>query len=127
LSSILYVCATCRYTRADECEPNGKTGGELLADELRLQLDDHARDGIELRRFDCLMACSRHCVVHLRAPGKIGYVIGDLPPTTEGARALLFYTRKYQQSSDGLVPYVDWPDAIKEHVIARVPPLNPDD
>ncbi len=127
MNTVLYVCAPCRYTRANEREPNGKTGGELLADELRLQLDDDACGGIELHRFDCLMACSRHCVVHLRAPGKISYVIGNLRPTTESAEALLSYTRKYQQSSDGVVPYANVPDAIKERFIARMPPLDRDD
>jgi len=127
LSTLLYVCATCRYSRSAERETYGKTGGELLADELQLQLDDEDCGDLALRHFDCLLACSRHCVVHLRSPGKIAYVIGDLPPTTESAETLLDYVRKYQQSTDGVVPYATWPEGIREHFIARIPPLDQDD
>lgn len=127
MSTILYVCATCRYSRSAERGIYGKTGGDLLTDELQLQLDDADSGDLELRRFDCLMACSRHCVVHLHAPGKIGYVIGDFPPTTESAEALMDCVRKYQQSADGLVPYATWPEAITERFIARIPPQDQDD
>lgn len=127
MSVTLYICATCRCSRSAEHDVDGRTGGELLADALQIQRNDSKDADLQLRRFDCLQACSRHCVVHLRSPGKIGYVIGGLPPTSESAQTLLNYAREYRQSADGVVPYAAWPPGIAEHFIARIPPLDQDD
>ncbi len=118
----LYVCETCRYS-VDEQELDGRRGGELLAEHVEAQLALNG-DSIELRRTRCLMACNRHCTVHLRAPGKISYVIGDFEPVAESAETLLDYARNYQQSETGMVPYKTWPEGIKGHFVARVPPLE---
>jgi predicted metal-binding protein len=70
------------------------------------------------------MACTRHCTVHLRAAGKINYVIGDFEPTADSAATLLDYIAKYQLSATGQVPYNTWPQGIKGHFIARTPPFE---
>jgi predicted metal-binding protein len=123
VQATLYVCETCRYS-AEVPDHNGQRGGELLAEQLQRQLAREAGAGLILRRTRCLMACNRHCAVHLRAPGKIGYVIGDFEPSQSSADTLLDYIRKYQQSETGIVPYRTWPEGIKGHFIARVPPLD---
>lgn len=126
MTTTLYVCETCRYdTEAREHE--GRTGGAIFFEQLDRQLQAHAAAAPELRLLTtrCLMACDRHCTVHLRAPGKINYVIGSFAPTRENAATLLDYIAKYQVSATGQVPYSTWPAGIKGHFIARMPPLEP--
>ena len=70
----------------------------------------------------CLFNCAQHCSVHLRAPGKIGYVLGRFEPTAEAARAILDYALAYAASEEGMAPYRSWPEGVKGHFIVRVPP-----
>jgi predicted metal-binding protein len=122
----IIVCETCSYSQ-DQQECNGRRGGELLYESLcRIAGELPERDRFELQTTRCLMACQRYCNVHLRAPGKICYVIGDMPPTEEGARIILDYFLKYLQSETGTVPYRTWPAGIKGHFIARIPPFGND-
>lgn len=120
MTAVLVVCETCGY---DEQRPEAVRPGELLAQALEAQLaatpNDHRTP--RLQRFRCLMACKRHCVVQLRAPAKIGYVIGDFAPDTAAAATLLDYSRKYLLSESGQVPYKEWPEGIKGKFIARIP------
>jgi predicted metal-binding protein len=116
----LYVCETCRFAPAER-EHEGRNGGEIFFAALREALRDAPLDDLRLEGTRCLMACSRHCSVHLRAPGKIGYVIGDFQPDRAAAATLLDYVGKYQQSATGQVPYNTWPEGIKGHFVARVP------
>jgi predicted metal-binding protein len=120
----LYVCETCRYDSANR-DHQGRAGGELFLEELKQQIA--ANNAVELRvvATRCLMACTRHCTVHLRAPNKINYVIGDFAPTADSAATLLDYAAKYHLSETGQVPYSTWPQGIKGHFIARTPPFEP--
>ena len=122
-TTTLYVCETCRY-EPDLREHEGRTGGEIFLAELTEQLRAAPLADMQVKSTRCLMACARHCSVHLRAPGKIGYVIGDFTPDREAAETLLDYVGKYQQSATGQVPYNTWPAGIKGHFVARVPALD---
>ncbi|MAC59011.1 MAG: metal-binding protein, partial [Novosphingobium sp.] len=70
----------------------------------------------------CLFACKRHCVIHIRAPGKVAYVLGDFTPDREAARAILKYATHHAVSEEGAVRYAQWPDGVKGHFITRTPP-----
>ena len=120
-SATLFICDTCRY-RPEEREHEGRTGGAIFAEHVRRCAEELRMSDLVLLRTSCLMACTRHCTVHLRAPAKISYVIGDFEPSGVSAAVLLDYVRKYQQSETGRVPYEIWPPAIKGHFIARMPP-----
>lgn len=117
----LFVCDTCRY-RSGEREHCGRTGGLIFAEHVKRCAEELRLTDLVLSRTSCLMACTRHCTVHLRAPAKIGYVIGDFEPTAASAAVLLEYVSQYQQSDTGQVPYKAWPPGIKGHFIARTPP-----
>lgn len=125
MTTTLYVCETCRYDK-DTRTHESREGGAILFEHLQQQLAQHAR-GLTLKTTRCLMACTRHCTVHLRAPGKINYVIGDFEPTADSAATLLDYAAKYQLSETGQVPYSAWPQGIKGHFIARTPPFEDSD
>jgi predicted metal-binding protein len=122
-TTTLYICETCRFA-PDQREHEGRAGGEIFFAEFAQQLRAMPLADLRVEGTRCLMACNRHCTVHLRAPGKIGYVIGDFTPDREAAATLLDYIGKYQQSASGQVPYSTWPQGIKGHFVARVPALD---
>ena len=120
----IIVCETCRYAREQQ-DLNGRRGGKMLFEAIcRLAEKLPERPQFELRTTRCLMACERHCNVHLRASGKICYVVGDMPPNEAGATVILDYFVKYLHSETGSVRYKQWPEGIKGHFIARIPPFE---
>ena len=121
MTTTLFVCETFGY---DASNPDATRPGELFARAVEQQLSIQPLPQFELKRIKCLMACKRSCNVHLRAPGKLGYVIGDFKPDKDAAETLLDYCGKYQQSETGQVPFSTWPSGIKGKFVARVPALE---
>jgi predicted metal-binding protein len=116
------VCSTCRFS-AQGRDDRGVRGGARLGQALRALAAADARYArIAIQDMPCLFACGDHCTVHLRAPGKISYVLGRFVPDEEAARAILDYAVCYAGSDHGRVPYADWPDGVKGHFITRSPP-----
>ncbi len=70
----------------------------------------------------CLFACTSHCTAYIRAERRLGYVLGRFVPSREHAVALLDYISHYLDSSDGVVPYANWPEGVKGRFLVRVPP-----
>lgn len=117
------VCSTCRVSVEAREDASGRRGGALLADALRaLQAEDPTLREVAVQEMACLFACSRHCTVHIRETGKIGYVLGDFTPDRDAARAILTYATRYARSDEGTVRYAEWPDGVKGHFIVRTPP-----
>lgn len=119
------VCSTCRHSAESAGDAQGVRGGTRLLEAIRaVQATDPALAGIAVQDMPCLFACGDHCTVHIRAPGRIGYVLGRFQPTMEAARAILDYAVHHASSDDGRVPYRDWPEGVKGHFIVRVPPAG---
>lgn len=117
------VCSTCRISADTREDAEARRGGALLAQALRMvQAETPELAGIAVEEMACLFACQRHCAVHIRAPGRIGYVLGDFTPDAEAARAILDYARLHAESAEGAVRYSDWPQGVKGHFITRTPP-----
>jgi len=117
------VCSTCRHSAAAREDEGGRRGGALLAEALRaIQAEEPGLAGVAVQEMPCLFACKRHCTVHIRAPGKVGYVLGDFTPDREAARAILEYATHHAASEDGVVHYAQWPEGVKGHFITRTPP-----
>ncbi|MGF1526126.1 MAG: DUF1636 domain-containing protein [Candidatus Competibacterales bacterium] len=117
------VCETCGYDpNRPEAERPGRRLFRVLEERVAAGVieDPQAFDLVTTR---CLMACKRPCNVHLRAPDKMLYVVGDLPWDATGADIVLDYFAKYLQSADGVVPYRQWPEGIKGRFVARIPPV----
>ena len=89
-----------------------------------VQRSDPRYAGIAVQEMPCLFACSDHCTVHVRAPGKVGYVLGRFAPDDEAAQAILDYAVHHAASDEGRVPFRDWPQGVKGHFIVRVPRLG---
>ncbi len=117
------VCSTCRVSTALREDDQGERGGALLAQAMReVQADTPDLAGVTVQEMPCLFACKRHCVVHVRAPGKVGYVLGDFTPDRDAAEALLTYAARHAASEEGVIRYADWPQGVKGHFIVRTPP-----
>ncbi|WP_174275378.1 DUF1636 domain-containing protein [Sphingomonas bacterium] len=117
------ACNTCRLSADARDDAQGVRGGARLVEALRaIQASDPAYAGIAVQEMPCLFACTEHCTVHLRAPRKIGYVLGRFAPDADAARALLDYAVEYAASEHGRVAYAKWPAGVKGHFLTRTPP-----
>ena len=122
MTTTIFVCDTCRFSKADRVGPGGRTGGELLAAKIEsIAAED---EEFEIRRHSCLMGCDRHCNVAVTSAGKLTYVLGMFTPTDASAEAIIDYARHYSDSPNGVVPYKRWPQGVKGHFVARIPPLG---
>lgn len=117
------ACSTCRFAADERADAEGRRGGALLAAALReARAADPAYAGVDVQEMPCLFACGDFCTVHLRAPGKVGYVLGRFAPDADAARAILDYAALYAASETGQVPFGQWPAGVKGHFITRTPP-----
>ena len=117
------VCNSCRYSREAQVDAAGVRGGaRLVAAMKRLKAAEPRYAGIAVQDMACLFACQDHITVHLRAPDKIGYVLGRFDGDEDSARAILDYAVLHAASEDGRVAYSLWPEGVKGHFIARTPP-----
>lgn len=121
----LVVCSTCRFSFDDREDGKGLRGGQhLLAHVERLAAGDQRLAAVSIRAMPCFFNCDQHCTVHLRGPGRMGYVLGRFEPTAQAAQAILDYAALYAASAEGIVPYRQWPQGVKGHFIVRVPPAG---
>lgn len=117
------ACNTCRFSREARDDGEGVRGGARLVEALHaVRASDSRYDGVAVQEMPCLFACSEFCTVHLRAPGKVGYVLGRFTPDEDAARAILDYAVHYAASDHGRVPFADWPQGVRGHFITRTPP-----
>lgn len=108
----------------NSCRRDGVPGGgqALVAALRRVRERDPAYAGIAVQEMGCLFACGAACTVHIRAPGRIGYVLGHFEPGDAAAAAILDYAVAHAASEDGQVPYRQWPEGVKGHFLTRMPP-----
>lgn len=119
------VCNTCRHTREAQIDVAGMRGGARLVEALHaVKASDPRYAGIAVQEMACLFACADHCTIHLRAPDKVGYVMGRFQGDVESARAILDYAVHYAASEHGRVPFSLWPEGVKGHFITRTPPAG---
>ena len=119
----IVACKTCRYSPEAREDTEGVRGGARLVSALRsAKASDERYAGIKVQEMPCLFACTDFCTVHLRAPGKVSYVLGRFTPDDEAARAILDYAVHYAASDHGRVPFSQWPQGVKGHFITRSPP-----
>jgi predicted metal-binding protein len=111
------VCNTCRQAHRKELKDEPSCGETLLA-EIRAVASD-----VTIREVSCLMGCERACNIAVSDHGKLTYVLGRFVPTQEAAEAIVEYAQGHAASDSGAVPFRQWPQGVKGHFIARVPPL----
>lgn len=118
----LVFCTTCRYSEDEKFAPDGRSGGEMLISEVQSVLAEAGRDDIRIARQTCLWSCKRHCNVWFRDGERFSYLAGDFSPTREAAQAIVGWFDLHGASEDGWVSFRQWPDGMRGHFIARMPP-----
>jgi predicted metal-binding protein len=117
----LVLCTTCKFAADQKLGPDGRTGGEVLIQHVRDELADQKRDDV-IETQACLWNCTRHCSVVLRDSERFSYVTGGHEPSREQARAIIAWYDLHGQTPGGEVPFKSWPDRMRGHFIARIPP-----
>ncbi|MCK8463962.1 DUF1636 domain-containing protein [Aliiroseovarius sp. S1339] len=122
MTTWITICDTCKREDWDAAR-DPLTDGEVLA-----ALIEERAEGSEIktRRVSCLMGCDNSCNVAIQADGKLAYTLGKFDPTIEVAQGVVDYAKAHASSVSGLVPYGEWPQAVKGHFVTRHMPL-PDD
>ncbi|SFI91614.1 DUF1636 family protein [Jannaschia pohangensis] len=120
MTTTITICDTCKR---DDWDSNAShmTDGEALA--LLIENAAAGIDAVTTRRHSCLMGCSGGCNITLQAKGKMAYTLGRFEPTAEAAQGIVEYAAKHAGAQNGVVPFRDWPVAIKGHFVTRHPPL----
>ncbi|MAL24771.1 MAG: metal-binding protein [Croceicoccus sp.] len=119
----IVACNTCRHSADAREDSAGTRGGAQLVAALRQVQESDARyAGVAVQEMPCLFACTDFCTIHLRAPGKVGYVLGRFTPDEDAATAILDYAVHYAASEHGRVPFKQWTQGVKGHFITRTPP-----
>jgi len=117
--TVLLVCTRCNRSGTDE-ERSGTRSGALLLDAVRAKPPDAA---VQVQPIACMSGCKRACTIGLMAPGKVGYVFGDLPPNAAAAAAIAELAAGHAASADGFLPRATRPKLLQAGVLARLPPL----
>ncbi len=120
----IVMCSTCRYSAAEKSGPDGRSGGETLISHMRDAIAARASD-VGVQTQACLWNCRRHCSVVLRDDRRFTYFTGDHEPTREQAEAILDWFSAHGETEAGEVPFRLWPDRMRGHFIARIPPVKP--
>ena len=119
----IVMCTTCRHSEAEKFGPDGRTGGETLIGHMREVLAD--RHDIALQTQACLWNCKRHCSVILRDDARFTYFTGGHVPERQQAEAIVAWFDLHGATERGEVPFRQWPDRMRGHFIARIPPEKP--
>ena len=122
MTARLVVCTTCRFSSEEPLDAAGQSGGHSLLNAVAVALEAAGAGDLRVEAQACLWACSSHCTVYLTEPGKPGYLAGRFAPTPQDAEAITAFARLYADSREGAVPYRDWPEGMKGHFMARLPP-----
>lgn len=102
----IHLCATC---------PQGNAIGTAL----RAAAPDLAET---LRVFPCLGGCRRRARLSIAAPGRWGWMFGDLTP--DAVPDLLAFIRLWLADAEGLVHKHRRPTALRTAILGRMPPFG---
>jgi len=118
------VCTTCRPPGAPRDLP--AAGERLLEAVHAAQSEDEAGAyaRVKVRGVECMSGCDRACTVAFQAPGKHGYLFGDLASDAATAAAVLACAALHVRSADGLLARGERPERLRSGILARLPPAG---
>ncbi len=121
MPTIITICETCKREDWKEKGLKESDGFELAQ---LIEKSSVTEEKVIIRRHSCLMGCDHGCNVTIQDNKKLSYVLGNFKPTSEDAEAIILYANLHANSTNGQVPYREWPQAIKGHFVARIPPIK---
>lgn len=124
MTTTIYICRTCRANR--EILPDDNCEGAQLLRQVSEQLTHSPIDGVEVRGINCLSQCESPVAVAFVAPEKFNFIVSSLQPEQD-ADAILDFARLHAETALGRVKSVDRPQAIRENLQGRIPPVGWED
>lgn len=121
----IVLCTTCKFHDGRKTDERGMTAGGLLIEALHGLLREKGRTDVAVATQACLWNCTRPCSVVIRDDSRFSYITGSNAPTREQAEAILAWFDLHGATETGEVPFRQWPDAMRGHFIARIPPERP--
>jgi predicted metal-binding protein len=132
--TVLLVCSRCRAGGTDPALPRanatlaGETlAGETLAGATLLATTQAAASRVPHLRVQgiaCLSGCKRACAAAVMAPGKVGYLFGDLSADDASTEALITVALAHAAARDGYLSRAARPERLRAGILARLPPLH---
>jgi predicted metal-binding protein len=119
------MCSTCKFPDGRKLADDGRTGGQTLIAEMRAVIAEQGRSDIDVVEQTCLWNCTQSCSVAIRDTERFSYITGKHVATRAQAEAILQWFDKHGETETGEVPFREWPDAMRGHFIARIPPVKP--
>jgi predicted metal-binding protein len=119
----LFVCTTCKFAPDSKTGPDGRTGGETLLGHIQDAVVERGED-VTIRAQACLWNCTRPCSVVASDSARFSYVTGGHEPSRAQADAILDWFKLHGETAGGEVPFRQWPDRMRGHFIARIPPVT---
>lgn len=113
------VCTTCRCDK-DNDDPI-RDGTRLLNAIDRQLRTNGRRHDVTVRAIKCMSTCKMACAAQISGEARFTYVLGNLDPDTAAAD-LIELAEMHAEREHGLIVKSARPEAIKDNVIARVPP-----
>jgi predicted metal-binding protein len=107
----IVLCNTCR-----------RPDGETLIAHVKAEAEARGACDFEVVEQGCLWNCNRPCSVVFRDSARFSYVTGGHEATREQAVAILDWFAAHGASARGEVPFREWPQRMRGHFIARMPP-----
>jgi predicted metal-binding protein len=120
----LVLCNTCRFPDGRKTDDEGRTGGRAMIDCMRKVLDRSGRSDIAIVEHACLWNCTQGCSVVIRDSERFSFVTGRHAPTEQQAEAIIQWFDMHGATDSGDVSFRLWPDAMRGHFIARIPPVR---
>jgi predicted metal-binding protein len=118
----LFVCTVCGGQPATDGD---QRHGEKLLQQLQTLHPVVTPDGFVIQPVKCMGVCDRPCAIAFVAAGKFTYLFGDLSmdeaelPYT--AATVLDCMGQYCAHPDGLLPYRERPELLRDRIIAKIP------
>ncbi len=120
----IVFCTTCKHADGRKLDEQGQSAGEVLIGKMRELLREKARDDVDVATQACLWNCTRPCSVIVRDDERFSYITGGNAPTRSQAEAILAWFDLHGATETGEVPIRQWPDQMRGHFIARIPPAK---
>ena len=96
----------------------------MLIEAMQTVLAEKGRDDVAIEVQACLWNCTRPCSVVIQDEQRFSYITGGNQPTVEQAEAILSWFDAHGQTETGEVPFKLWPQLMRGHFIARIPPVK---
>ena len=118
----LVMCTTCKFSPEAKTGPDGRTGGEMMVAAMKRVLTRLGRNDVTVETQACLWNCDKPCSVVIQDDERFSYITGRNTPDEEQAEAILTWFDAHGETPDGNVPFRLWPQKMRGHFIARMPP-----